>query len=293
MTLSEVLAELRRREVRLAVDAQGLRVEATAGVLSEALKAELRRRREQLRTIVVRYGQPYGPLGVLLAERTRAEPSAGHTGGSTQCDTADADPQDNESGIRERAPFDPRPDLDATSRDAVWWSVLLALTVEQYGASDPHGVYAALHLARCLGAALVRLPGGTLRIVAGAVAVDEWRTVRETWLRPHRRAVAELLSAVVQASPQGGRWPDGTPMRTEAEGVTGPDGLARTVRVLWPLARTLSPEDSAAVAALPIVYPDPGRPSAPDGRASQPSSIGNARWRAENGSLAAIANRRK
>src|SRR5687768_6392381 len=48
-----------------------------------------------------------------------------------------------------RAPHDPRPDLDATQRDAVWWSVLLALAADVCGDRDPRGVYGALHGVRC------------------------------------------------------------------------------------------------------------------------------------------------
>src|SRR5262249_37542117 len=87
-----------------------------------------------------------------------------------------------EAAARRRAPPDPPPHLDATQRDAVWWSVLLALAAEVHGDDDPRAVYGALHGVRCLGAALVRTPGGALRIVAGAVPASEWRAVRSAWL---------------------------------------------------------------------------------------------------------------
>jgi hypothetical protein len=141
---------------------------------------------------------------------------------------------------RRRAPHDPRSDLDATQRDAVWWSVLLALAADVHG-DDPRGAYCALHGVRCLGAALVRAPGGALRIVAGSVPAPEWRAVRGAWLAPHRAAVLELLRAVARA------W------RTHAADLEGVAATLRDVRHIWPSARALSGPEVEALDALPAV----------------------------------------
>jgi hypothetical protein len=146
-----------------------------------------------------------------------------------------------EAAARRRAPHDPRPDLDATQRDAVWWSVLLALAAEAYGDGDPRGVFGALHGVRCLGAGLARTPGGALRIVAGAVPAPEWRAVRSAWLAPHRAAVLELLRAVAAA------W------KEHAADLEGVAATLRDVRRVWPDARQLSGPEAAALDALPAV----------------------------------------
>jgi hypothetical protein len=146
-----------------------------------------------------------------------------------------------EAAARERAPHDPRPDLDATQRDAVWWSVLLALAAEARGDGDPDGVYGALHGVRCLGAGLARTPGGALRIVAGAVPDSEWRAVRSAWLAPHRAAVLELLRAVAAA------W------EAHAAELAAVAAAIRDVRRVWPGARELSRQEVEIVDALPTV----------------------------------------
>jgi hypothetical protein len=146
-----------------------------------------------------------------------------------------------EAAARLRAPHDPRPDLDATQRDAVWWSVLLALAAEAHGEGDPRGVYGALRGVRCLGAGLGRTPGGALRIVAGSVPAGEWRAVRGAWLVPHRPAVLELLRAVARA------W------RTRAAELAGVAETLREVRRVWPEARALSDPEVEALDALPAV----------------------------------------
>jgi hypothetical protein len=146
-----------------------------------------------------------------------------------------------EAAARRRAPHDPRPDLDATQRDAVWWSVLLALTADVHGRDDPRGVYGALHGVRCLGAGLVCAPGGALRIVAGSVPTEEWRAVRDVWLAPHRAAVQALLRAVA------GAW------RTHAAELEGIAATLRDVHRAWPDARQLSGPEAEALDSLPVV----------------------------------------
>jgi hypothetical protein len=145
-----------------------------------------------------------------------------------------------EAAARRRAPHDPRPDLDAVQRDAVWWSVLLALAAEAHGDGDSRGVYGALHGARCLGAGLVRTPRGALRIVAGAIPAPEWRAVRGAWLAPHRAAVLDLLRAVAAA------WD------AHAADLAAVATTIQCVRRVWPDARPLSGPEVEAVDALPI-----------------------------------------
>ena len=146
-----------------------------------------------------------------------------------------------EAATRRRAPHDPRPHLGAAHRDAVWWSVLLALAAEVHGEDAPGGVYGTLHGVRCLGAALARAPTGALRIVAGAVPAPEWRAARSAWLAPHRAAVLELLRAVATA------W------EAHAADLAAVAATIRDVRSVWPDARPLSPTEVAALDALPIV----------------------------------------
>jgi hypothetical protein len=145
------------------------------------------------------------------------------------------------AAARDRAPHDPRPDLDATQRDAVWWSLLLALAAEVHGDGDPRGVYGALHGVRCLGAGLGRAQGGAVRIVAGTVPTGEWRAARAAWLAPHRAAVLELLRAVTAA------W------QAHAADLAAVAAAIRGVRRVWPDARELSRQEAAALDALPIV----------------------------------------
>jgi hypothetical protein len=71
MTLRALLAALRGGDARLAVAVDGrLAVDAPIGGLTDNLWEEVRRRRGQLRVLVERYSQPYGPLGVLVATGT-------------------------------------------------------------------------------------------------------------------------------------------------------------------------------------------------------------------------------
>ena len=162
------------------------------------------------------------------------------------------------AAARRRAPHDPRPDLDATQRDAVWWSVLLALAAEVHGDGDPRGVFGALHGVRCLGAGLGRAQGGAVRIVAGAVPTGEWRAVRGAWLAPQRAAVLALLRAVA------GAW------RTHAADLADA-ATVRAIRHVWPRARQLSGPEVDALDALPRVdlraflAEGPGAPSGAPG----------------------------
>lgn len=136
---------------------------------------------------------------------------------------------------------DPRPDLAACLRDAVWWSVLLALALEVHGADGPRGVYGALHASRCLGAGLARTSGGALRIVPAAIRPAAWPAIRAEWLVPHRAAVAALLVAVAAGE------------RLLAEELAADAAALAAVRRVWPDAQLLTPAEVAAFKALPVV----------------------------------------
>lgn len=149
--------------------------------------------------------------------------------------------QGHEAGVTRRAPHDPRPDLDAAQRDAVWWSVLLELAAEVYGADAPSGVYGALHATRCLGAGLARTPGGGLRLTPGAIPPAAWPTVRSERLESHRGAVVVLLRAVAEAAV------------ARIEELAAEEATLAAVRLVWLDARPLDPCELARIAALPLV----------------------------------------
>ncbi len=153
----------------------------------------------------------------------------------------DPEREGHEAGVRRRAPHDPRPDLDAAQRDAVWWSVLLELAAEVYRPAGSHGVYGALHASRCLGAGLARTPGGGLRLTPGAIPPAEWPAVRSECLAPHRTAVATLLRAVAVAA------------QALAEELAADQDALAAVRLVWPSARPLDPRELAEITALPVV----------------------------------------
>lgn len=148
--------------------------------------------------------------------------------------------------VRRRAPHDPRPELDGCLHDAVWWSVLLALSREVHGAGRPSDVCAALHACRCLGAGLARTPSGGLRIVSVVIPSSAWPSVRATWLVPHGNVVTDLLRAIAATFQR---------LKAELTTATEEAGAQALVRRVWPDARPLRPAELAAVEALPVISP--------------------------------------
>jgi hypothetical protein len=88
---------------------------------------------------------------------------------------------------------DPRPDL---VQDGAQGARLLASAHEQDG-EDSTGTWAALHVVRCLGAALVR-QDGKWRIERGEYDPQEWADHRARYLAPRTAIIRRLLEAMAQ-----------------------------------------------------------------------------------------------
>jgi len=86
---------------------------------------------------------------------------------------------------------DPRPDL---VEDSARWTALLSAAYELDG-EDPAGVWAALHVVRCLGAEIV-VQDGKWRIEPGDYEPGEWAADRARYLTPRTAAIKRLLAAM-------------------------------------------------------------------------------------------------
>lgn len=83
---------------------------------------------------------------------------------------------------------DPRPDL---VEDSARWAALLSAAYELDG-EDPTGTWAALHVVRCLGAAIV-VQDGKWRIEPGDYDPREWAADRARYLLPRTATIKRLL----------------------------------------------------------------------------------------------------
>ncbi len=83
---------------------------------------------------------------------------------------------------------DPRPDL---VEDSARWTALLSAAYELDG-EDPTGTWAALHVVRCLGAAIA-IQRGKWRIERGDYEPGEWAADRARYLAPRTVAIKRLL----------------------------------------------------------------------------------------------------
>ena len=99
---------------------------------------------------------------------------------------------------------DPRPDI--TDDHALWNDLLTR--AEAIDGRSPDGLFGALHGLRCLGARLVPVPTGGVRLERGEIpeeakAIEDGKIVdrgykglRKKWLLPHAEALMKLLSEV-------------------------------------------------------------------------------------------------
>jgi hypothetical protein len=83
---------------------------------------------------------------------------------------------------------DPRPDL---VEDSARWAALLSAAYELDG-EDPTGTWAALHVVRCLGAA-IRVQRGKWRLEAGPDYDGDWQADRARYLLPRTATIKRLL----------------------------------------------------------------------------------------------------
>ena len=88
---------------------------------------------------------------------------------------------------------DPRPDL---AEDSAQWAALLSAAYELDG-EDPTGVWAALHVVRCLGAA-IRVQRGKWRLEAGPDYDGDWQADRARYLLPRTATIKRLLAAMAE-----------------------------------------------------------------------------------------------
>jgi len=86
-------------------------------------------------------------------------------------------------------PDDPRPDLTTDHR--LWVYLLRWAWLD-----DNYDALGVLDGVRCCGARLEVRPTGALRIVAGGGYLGDWQHARQTWLLPHRDAIAGWLDAI-------------------------------------------------------------------------------------------------
>jgi len=88
---------------------------------------------------------------------------------------------------------DPRPDL---VEDSARWTALLSAAYELDG-EDPTGTWAALHVVRCLGAA-IRVQRGKWRLAAGPDYDGDWQADRARYLLPRTATIKRLLAAMAE-----------------------------------------------------------------------------------------------
>jgi hypothetical protein len=88
---------------------------------------------------------------------------------------------------------DPRPDL---AEDSARWTALLSAAYELDG-EDPTGTWAALHVVRCLGAAIA-IQRGKWRIEPGDYEPGEWAADRARYLAPRTATIKRLLAAMAE-----------------------------------------------------------------------------------------------
>ncbi len=88
---------------------------------------------------------------------------------------------------------DPRPDL---VEDSARWAALLSAAYELDG-EDTTGTWAALHVVRCLGAAIA-IQRGKWRIEPGDYEPGEWAADRARYLAPRTAIIRRLLAAMAE-----------------------------------------------------------------------------------------------
>ncbi len=88
---------------------------------------------------------------------------------------------------------DPRPDL---AEDSARWTALLSAAYELDG-EDPTGTWAALHVVRCLGAAIA-IQRGKWRLEAGPDYDGDWQADKARYLSPRTATIKRLLAAMAE-----------------------------------------------------------------------------------------------